>query len=228
MVWSYGFKDLSSCCNDFLLARIRLFCSAMRNSSLCFTVEAAINRQKTVSLLQMPLLPVQVVETSEGRLIPSPWRFEQPWLRTKNCHWPSLRKGWRSTKKSTKMRFSRIFSFLGPKPTSDNVPGPINNTLSPPTEPNPCNNGATQICRISSTPLNGLPFPRFEPLDYSIWNELQKKACSISHTTLESLKRALTKAWADRDLNFICNAVDSSPRRLRRCIKANGGYFENC
>ena len=45
IVWSYGFKDVSSCCNDFLLARIRLLCSTMRNSSLCFTVKAAINRQ---------------------------------------------------------------------------------------------------------------------------------------------------------------------------------------
>ena len=57
-------------------------------------------------------------------------------------------------------------------------------------------------------------------------NELQKKACSTSHTTLESLKRALTKAWADHDLNFICNAFGSFPRRLWRCIRANGGYFE--
>ena len=45
MIWSYGFKDVSSCCNDFLLARIRLLCSTMRNSSLCFTVEAVSNRQ---------------------------------------------------------------------------------------------------------------------------------------------------------------------------------------
>ena len=45
MVWSYGFKDVSSCCNDFLLARIWLLCSTMRNSLLCFTVEAVSNRQ---------------------------------------------------------------------------------------------------------------------------------------------------------------------------------------
>ena len=45
MVWSYGFKDVSSCCNDFLLARIWLLCSTMRNSLLCFTVEAVNNRQ---------------------------------------------------------------------------------------------------------------------------------------------------------------------------------------
>ena len=126
----------------------------------------------TVLLLQMSLLPIQVVETLEGRLIPNLWWFEQSRLRTKNRHWPSLRKGWKSTKKSTKMRFSRIFSFLGPKPTSDNVPGLINEIPPSPTRPNPCNNGTTQICRISSTPLNGLPLPRFELLDYSIWNEL--------------------------------------------------------
>ena len=126
----------------------------------------------TVLLLQMSLLPIQVVETLEGRLIPNLWWFEQSRLRTKNRHWPSLRKGWKSIKKSTKMRFSRIFSFLGPKPTSDDVPGLINETPPSPTRSNPCNNGITQICRISSTPLNGLPFPWFEPLDYSIWNEL--------------------------------------------------------
>jgi len=45
VIWSYGFKDVSSCCGVFLLARIRLLCSTMRNSSLCFTMEAAINRQ---------------------------------------------------------------------------------------------------------------------------------------------------------------------------------------
>ena len=40
----------------------------------------------TVLLLQMSLLPVQVVETSERKFIPSLWWFEQPWLQAKNRH----------------------------------------------------------------------------------------------------------------------------------------------
>ncbi|PAV64049.1 hypothetical protein WR25_04952 [Diploscapter pachys] len=124
------------------------------------------------------------------------------------------------------MRSSRIFSFLRSKPTSNNIPGSINKIPSPLTKPNPCNNGTTLICRISSTPLNGLPFPQFEPLDYDIWNELQKKACSTSHITFESLKRALTKAWDQPDPDYLYKAVDAWPRRLKACINAKGNGIE--
>ncbi|PAV60115.1 hypothetical protein WR25_10287 [Diploscapter pachys] len=44
---------------------------SMRNSSL-WKLSSTV--KTTVLLLQMSLLPIQVIETLEGRLIPSPWR----------------------------------------------------------------------------------------------------------------------------------------------------------
>uniref|UniRef100_A0A914EF83 Transposase n=1 Tax=Acrobeloides nanus TaxID=290746 RepID=A0A914EF83_9BILA len=64
------------------------------------------------------------------------------------------------------------------------------------------------------------------PLDYSIWSILEEKACSKPHPNLESLKKALKKAWKEINLETLINTVDDFPKRLEACIAANGGYFE--
>uniref|UniRef100_A0A914D1J2 Uncharacterized protein n=1 Tax=Acrobeloides nanus TaxID=290746 RepID=A0A914D1J2_9BILA len=68
--------------------------------------------------------------------------------------------------------------------------------------------------------------PDLSPLDYSIWSILEEKACSKPHPNLESLKKALKKAWKEINLETLIKTVDDFPKRLEACIAANGGYFE--
>ena len=68
--------------------------------------------------------------------------------------------------------------------------------------------------------------PDLNPLDYSIWSILEEKACSKPHPNLDSLKKALTKAWNEISLETLIKTVDDFPKRLAACIAANGGYFE--
>uniref|UniRef100_A0A914DV79 Uncharacterized protein n=1 Tax=Acrobeloides nanus TaxID=290746 RepID=A0A914DV79_9BILA len=69
-------------------------------------------------------------------------------------------------------------------------------------------------------------FTGLSPLDYSIWSILEEKACSKPHPNLESLKKALKKAWKEINLETPIKAVDDFPKRLEACIAVNGGYFE--
>jgi inhibitor of nuclear factor kappa-B kinase subunit alpha len=69
--------------------------------------------------------------------------------------------------------------------------------------------------------------PDLNPLDYSIWGILGANACATAHTSTESLKRSLLRAWDKIDVNVLRAAVDQFPQRLNACIRANGGYFEN-
>uniref|UniRef100_A0A914CLS3 Uncharacterized protein n=1 Tax=Acrobeloides nanus TaxID=290746 RepID=A0A914CLS3_9BILA len=43
---------------------------------------------------------------------------------------------------------------------------------------------------------------------------------------MESLKRALIKAWEEIPLETLRKVIDDFPKRLNVCIEAQGGYFE--
>jgi inhibitor of nuclear factor kappa-B kinase subunit alpha len=68
--------------------------------------------------------------------------------------------------------------------------------------------------------------PDLNPLDYSIWGILEKDACANPHNSLEALKTSLEKAWASVPLDIVKNVVDNFPKRLRLCVEADGGHFE--
>lgn len=68
--------------------------------------------------------------------------------------------------------------------------------------------------------------PDLNPLDYKIWQVLERKVCDKPHKNLESLKSSLKKAVAEIDMNMVRAAIDDWPRRLRACIKNKGGHFE--
>ena len=68
--------------------------------------------------------------------------------------------------------------------------------------------------------------PDLNPLDYSVWSILEEKACAKPHPNVESLKRALKKAWNEITLETLIKIVDNFPKRLKTCIDANGGWFE--
>uniref|UniRef100_A0A914C4I2 Transposase n=1 Tax=Acrobeloides nanus TaxID=290746 RepID=A0A914C4I2_9BILA len=67
---------------------------------------------------------------------------------------------------------------------------------------------------------------RLSPLDYSVWSILEEKACAKSHQTVESLKRALRKAWNEISVDTLRGIVDNFSKMLKKCIDANGGHFE--
>lgn len=69
--------------------------------------------------------------------------------------------------------------------------------------------------------------PDLNPLDYQLWAELEQNVCRKRHPNIASLKRALVKAVADFPLERLRSAIDEWPQRLRDCVKAKGGHFEN-
>jgi hypothetical protein len=63
-------------------------------------------------------------------------------------------------------------------------------------------------------------------LDYAMWSILEEKAYAKPQTTVESLKRALVKAWDEITVETLAKIVDNFPKRLKACIEANDGHFE--
>ena len=69
--------------------------------------------------------------------------------------------------------------------------------------------------------------PDLNVMDYSIWSILEAEACSKPHQSIEVLKKSLVKAWNAIPQDIIDKAVDDFPKRLKKCIEAGGGHFEN-
>ena len=69
--------------------------------------------------------------------------------------------------------------------------------------------------------------PDLNPLDYSVWSVLESKACSKPHRDIDSLKEALQKAWDEIDATYLRDTVEVFPVRLKACVAADGGIFEN-
>uniref|UniRef100_A0A914DXA4 Uncharacterized protein n=1 Tax=Acrobeloides nanus TaxID=290746 RepID=A0A914DXA4_9BILA len=67
--------------------------------------------------------------------------------------------------------------------------------------------------------------PDLNPMDYSVWAILESKANAKAHKNLESLKKALQKAWKKLN-NETLRAVDDFPKKLQACKDVQGGYFE--
>ena len=61
---------------------------------------------------------------------------------------------------------------------------------------------------------------------HAVWSILEEKACQKPHRNIESLKKALKKAWKEITLETLEKIVDNFPKRLKACVDANGGYFE--
>ena len=62
-------------------------------------------------------------------------------------------------------------------------------------------------------------------MDFYVWSILENKACSTH--TVDLLKQALQKAWNEITVEEITAIVDNFPERLKACIAAKGGHFEN-
>lgn len=69
--------------------------------------------------------------------------------------------------------------------------------------------------------------PDLNPLDFSVWSILEKKACSTRHDSLDSSKRALEKAWNEISASDLAAITDNFVKRLDACIAVKGNHFEH-
>jgi hypothetical protein len=68
--------------------------------------------------------------------------------------------------------------------------------------------------------------PDLNPMDFFVWGKLHQQVSSKSYTSVDSLKREITKCWNEQPQEEVCAAVDSFPHRLRLCVRANGSHFK--
>ena len=68
--------------------------------------------------------------------------------------------------------------------------------------------------------------PDLNPVDYKIWSVLQQRVYQSRVHNTDKLKQRLLQAWHSIDHNIVDNAIDEWRGRLRACVRANGGHFE--
>ena len=68
--------------------------------------------------------------------------------------------------------------------------------------------------------------PDLNPMDFGIWSILERKACAVSHSNVEKLKKKLKESWAKIESETIRATCDQVISRLRRVIIEKGGYIE--
>ena len=68
--------------------------------------------------------------------------------------------------------------------------------------------------------------PDLNPVDYKIWGVLQDRVYRTRIRDVEHLKERLVEEWAHFSQNVIDSAVNQWRRRLRACVRADGGHFE--
>ncbi|GBM39592.1 hypothetical protein AVEN_154103-1 [Araneus ventricosus] len=64
------------------------------------------------------------------------------------------------------------------------------------------------------------------PMDYSVWY-LESRACSKPHKSLNSLKQSIRLEWDRLKVEDLRPIAENFNKRLRLCIAAKGGHFEN-
>ncbi len=69
--------------------------------------------------------------------------------------------------------------------------------------------------------------PDLSPLDFAVWGEMERKACSILQPNVESLKEAVECEWAAMSTDFIVSSCRAFRPRLEAMLEANGGHFED-
>ena len=70
--------------------------------------------------------------------------------------------------------------------------------------------------------------PDLNSLDYSVWSVLESEVNAEAHTSVDSLRRAITAAFNNLSQDTVNRAVDDWMRRLDAVIDAEGGHFERC
>ena len=70
--------------------------------------------------------------------------------------------------------------------------------------------------------------PELNPLDFSVFAQLEQKVCKRSYRSVKELNRALKKAAKEvTDAGNVLVAVRQLPKRLEKLIGARGDHFEH-
>lgn len=68
--------------------------------------------------------------------------------------------------------------------------------------------------------------PDINPMDFAIWSIIESEVSKISYSNLESLKKAITKAWSELHEDVVRKSCQSVVPRLKAVVKAKGGHIE--
>ena len=68
--------------------------------------------------------------------------------------------------------------------------------------------------------------PDLNLLDYSIWWDIQNRACKVRHSNTEELKSSVNRVWASMMKDYDCTVCKAFRPRLQRVIEANGKHIE--
>ena len=69
--------------------------------------------------------------------------------------------------------------------------------------------------------------PDLNPVDFSVWSILEDKISDKRFHSVDSLKAALKRAWAEITVQQCATIVGNFRKRLKKCIEAKGGNFEH-
>ncbi len=68
--------------------------------------------------------------------------------------------------------------------------------------------------------------PDCSPLDYAVWGIVERKACSTPHKSVDAMKTAVEREWANMSVDLVKSVCKSFRPRLEAMVAAGGGHFE--
>jgi len=68
--------------------------------------------------------------------------------------------------------------------------------------------------------------PDLNPIDYCVWGILQERVYRDKIADVTELKKKIRREWVALDSEIVTNAISQRRRRLRACVHAAGGHFE--
>ena len=68
--------------------------------------------------------------------------------------------------------------------------------------------------------------PDCNPLDYYVWNQVARTACTDTHCDIQELKNDVEAAWCGQEPENIKRACKSFRKRIQAVYNADGGYIE--
>ncbi len=68
--------------------------------------------------------------------------------------------------------------------------------------------------------------PDLNPMDYFFWSVVEEDSNKVPHSNIESLKRAIVRAFAEIDRSALKRACAAFRPRLERCVECSGDFFE--
>ena len=72
-----------------------------------------------------------------------------------------------------------------------------------------------------------LIIPNLTPVDYNIWSVVQQHSVYQSRMhNVDELKQHLVHVWQGIDQTITDNAIDEWRGRIRACVRAKCGHFE--